>query len=420
MEFYPFSFLAPIEKDMERVGTVDLIVGLPSYGPLPSLRPAIEAAQVALSRFSPPRTGLIVVAEGRGHEEARDLIASLTSTTPPVLLCSYPLSPLGAFAPSFYGMPERRKALGAILSLAQRFHAKACAVLDPRLSDVAPARVEALLAPIEREEFDYVSPLYTRPRYEGGLVSSLVYPLTRALYCQDIRYPLGGEFALSCRLISHLLSLGEGWSGSNSVPEVDVWMVLSAVVGGFRICQAHLGYRFPEATPADLPSATCQVVGSLFHLAESHYPLWQRGEPESHLPIFGSPPQPPLPSPSPDPHSLIQAFQRGLRDLLPLWEQALSPETLEELYPLGAVGVDEFKLPSHLWVRIVYDMLLAFHYRVFYWRHLLKSLVPLYLGRLASLILETEQESDEAVEESVQSLCREFTTLRSYLVDRWR
>jgi hypothetical protein len=117
---------------------------------------------------------------------------------------------------------------------------------------------------------------------------------------------------------------------------------------------------------------------------------------------------------------MIQAFHRGLRDLLPLWEQALSPETLQDLYPLGGLTGADFLFPTDLWVRVTYDMLLAFHYRVFFWRHLLKSLVPLYLGRLASMMIETEKGGEAEVEESVQLLCRRFLELRPYLLERWR
>jgi hypothetical protein len=36
------------------------------------------------------------------------------------------------------------------------------------------------------------------------------------------------------------------------------------------------------------------------------------------------------------PDRMVRAFHLGLKDLLPLWEQALSDETLTQLYPLGS------------------------------------------------------------------------------------
>ncbi|MFH0871015.1 MAG: glycosyl transferase family 2, partial [bacterium] len=76
--------------------------------------------------------------------------------------------------------------------------------------------------------------------------------------------------------------------------------------------------------------------------------------------------------------------------------------------------------PMDLWVRVIYDMLLAYHYRIFYWRHLLKSLTPLYLGRMASLIIETEKGSEAEPEQSVELLCQRFIALKPYLAERWR
>jgi hypothetical protein len=233
---------------------------------------------------------------------------------------------------------------------------------------------------------------------------------------------MGGEFAISARLITHYLSSQEAWSNPVALPEIDMWMVCSAILADYEICQVHLGPRVHEGPSGDLSSIVSQVVGSLFHLAESYQGLWQKGLPESHPPIFGTLISQPSPSNAPpvDPLPMIESFHRGLRDLLPLWEQALSPETLQDLYPLGGLRGSDFRFSMDLWVRVIYDMLLAFHYRIFYWRHLLKSLVPLYLGRLASMVIETENGSEAEIEESVQLLCRKFIGLRPYLIERWR
>src|SRR5262249_32467851 len=82
---------------------------------------------------------------------------------------------------------------------------------------------------------------------------------------------------------------------------------------------------------------------------------------------------------------MVAAFRQGLRDLQPIWEQALAAGTLGDLYPLGDLAPDEFAFPAELWARVVYDFLLAYRFRVLHREHLLRSLVPLYLGRMAAL-----------------------------------
>jgi hypothetical protein len=52
--------------------------------------------------------------------------------------------------------------------------------------------------------------------------------------------------------------------------------------------------------------------------------------------------------------------------------------------------------------------------------HLLKSLTPLYLGRTASFVNETQQDGSDAVEQAIERLCRRFEHMKPYLQERWR
>ena len=53
---------------------------------------------------------------------------------------------------------------------------------------------------------DFVTPIYRRHRFEGMLVTNLMYPMTRALYGKPVREPHPGEFAFSDRLAGRLVS----------------------------------------------------------------------------------------------------------------------------------------------------------------------------------------------------------------------
>jgi glucosylglycerate synthase len=52
--------------------------------------------------------------------------------------------------------------------------------------------------------------------------------------------------------------------------------------------------------------------------------------------------------------------------------------------------------------------------------HLLRSLVPLYSGWLASFILQVRDASLEAVDQRVEDLCAAFELQKPYLISRWR
>jgi len=72
-----------------------------------------------------------------------------------------------------------------------------------------------------------------------------------------------------------------------------------------------------------------------------------------------------------------------------------------------------------LWVRVVYEFALAFHRRVMAQEHLLKSFTPLYLGRVASFVQETQSLTHLEAESRIERLCRNFEREKTYVMDQW-
>ena len=58
--------------------------------------------------------------------------------------------------------------------------------------------------------------------------------------------------------------------------------------------------------------------------------------------------------------------------------------------------------------------------KVIHREHLLRSLMPLYLGRTSSVVLETRGGGPEMVQHTVEQGCQTFEAMKPYLVDRWR
>jgi hypothetical protein len=68
----------------------------------------------------------------------------------------------------------------------------------------------------------------------------------------------------------------------------------------------------------------------------------------------------------------------------------------------------------------VYDFALGHHYHVVYHDHLLRSFVPLYLGRTAAHVLATRARDAAATEVALEATAAAFEWQKPYLVDRWR
>ena len=89
--------------------------------------------------------------------------------------------------------------------IAAELRVEALVVVDSDLRSILPEWIELLAGPILKGGFDYVSPRYERHKYDGTITNSIVYPLTRALYGQDVRQPIGGDFGFSGRLAAHFV-----------------------------------------------------------------------------------------------------------------------------------------------------------------------------------------------------------------------
>jgi hypothetical protein len=98
----------------------------------------------------------------------------------------------------------------------------------------------------------------------------------------------------------------------------------------------------------------------------------------------------------------------------------LPPRTIVDLGRLVALPPSQFRLDDELWARVVYDFALGYRLRVLPRDHLLRSIVPLYSGWLASFIRQVRHASTEAVDQCVESLCTVFEQQKSYLISRSR
>jgi len=67
----------------------------------------------------------------------------------------------------------------------------------------------------------------------------------------------------------------------------------------------------------------------------------------------------------------------------------------------------------------VYDLVVAAHAKVVPLETLVAALVPLYFGRVGSLIVEARHLGQDDAEERVERQARAFELHKPYLVERW-
>lgn len=277
-----------------------------------------------------------------------------------------------------------------------------------------------LLAPALGGEFDFVSPLYDRHRTEAAINTGIVYPLTRALFGRDLRFPLGEETVISAPLARRLLD-DPDWRRRPDLAGTDAWLVTKVLTSDTRLCQTWIGaWPRPEGPPEELSQVLARTLAAVFVEMERYPHYWQRSGAPRSVPTLGAPGVAQGDAPRPNVQSFGRAFELGLRELSAVWSPVLPPSTLLALQRFVGQPIEQRRWHDRLWARIVYDFAVAHMVRAVERHQLLLSMTPLYLGWLAGFVQELEPLGPSEAEGRVQQLCGAFDAEKEYLIARWR
>src|SRR6476660_612500 len=420
------SICREVQEQLGDRGKVEVLIGIPTFNNAKTVEPVLTAVKDGLSKVCPQASVLVVNADAGSQDGTQAAIKQAVGPDTPTAFVqhlagdSFP-GPISLRALSESGVPGREHAFRTFFTIAEELEVKACVVIDGNVRSLSPNWMEVLLRPVVEKAVDYVAPLFRRARYEGSLTNCIIYPLSRALYGKQMRYQSGGGYGFSGKLAS-LYARKNVWEGEAARYGIDSWLTTIAVAEGCEVSQGFLGTKVHDTklTGVELSMLLAQAVGALFYLMEEYQEVWEGRTGSSPVPQFGPPYEPGPEGGAVNVERMVRGFQQGLRDLLPIWEIILAPETLEGILSLGLAEAEEFRFPAALWVQTIYDFALAYHEKALHREHLLKSLTPLYLGRTASLVLETREGTPEDVERVIETLCETFERMKPYLTKRWR
>jgi len=404
------SMLSPeVEAELGALGSVDLVVGVAAPDRLEDTRATIAAAQAGLSQHFPGTRAVVL----RVHAGVKHPEVATGDATVPVL--DLPCRAAGA------GGWARAAAVQSVLEASHRLKARACAVVGAEVTSLTPEWIGHLLTPVAERGHDLVAPYYQRHAYSGAITSGIVAPLVRALYGKRLRYPLGGEFACSGRLVERRLGSGTR-RGPVGAPALELQLLADAVAGDMRVCQAVLGRRTVAAgdATAGLSALLTEGLAPVFAEMERSTAVWQKIRGSAAVEMMGAGPASAIAPVTLDRTRLLDAFQLGQKNLRDVWGLVLPPSTLVELKRLASTPAAEFRLPDALWARIVFDFSLAYRTRALSRDHLMGALTPLYLGWLGSLHAELGDADAVRLEARLEQMGQQFDGEKPYLISRWR
>jgi hypothetical protein len=400
---------------LARIGAADVAVGLVTAGPGPALADVAAAIKAGLdARLSGQSAVLIQVDRAASDEAAAQLALGLGGL--PVVRVPHATALDGDD-----DALEWSDAVHTVLRAGQAAQARAILMLNVEAPGMPPEWPAGLAEPVLKDDCGLVLGMYQRNRYDGTLTQSLVIPFIWGLFGQQFRQPMADEFACSAEAASFFLAQ-DVWTTDLGRQGLPFWLPLAAIDHGVPVGQAVLGRRGAATAPrpAPLGPTVGRVAGALFSLAERFESLWLDRRGSEPVRIFGALPEPSAGGAGVDPERMQVGFRQGVRDLLPIWERILAPETLGDVLAVSEGESGAAVLTDRLWARIVFDFLLAYRARVMYRTHLVQSLAPLYLGRVAALVRQTRAQPAAAVVEAMERLGRVFEEEKPYLTDRWR
>ncbi len=405
---------------LDTVGAADILVGIPSFNNARTIGHVVRAVQAGLAKYFPDCTAVLVNSDGGSTDGTREVVEQSAVEDFQQILIPSRVPAFFKTATLYQGVPGKGSAFRTIFEVARALKVKACAVVDSDLRSITPEWVELLLKPVWSGGFDYVAPLYHRHKYDGTITNSIVYPLTRALYGRSVRQPIGGDFGFSGRLASHYLQQ-DVWESDVARFGIDIWMTTTALAGDFRVCQSFLGAKIHDAKDpgADLSAMLYQVVSATFDLMETWRDVWSGALPSEQVPSFGFRYAVGLEPIAVNVERMMERFVLGVQELSGIWEGALPSASLAFLREACRDKGEGFHFPDEEWVSIIYHFALAHHARILPREHLLKSLTPLYIGKVASFVLETRDSSAEEVEDRIEKLCVAFEKMKPLLLEKW-
>jgi glycosyltransferase involved in cell wall biosynthesis len=396
-------------KRIEEIERADILVGIPCYYNQGTIDHVIQMVTHGLFNHYKDFRSVIMIADGGSTDDTREVAKE------------FEIKPWQEKIVSIYRGPGGKgSAFRSIFEAARRLKVKACMVVDSDLHSITSDWVKYLLEPILEKDYQYVSPLYSRYKYDGTITNNIVYNLTRALYGLRIRQPIGGDFAFVGDLAKYYIEQ-DVWETDVARYGIDIWMTTNAITNNLNICQSNLGVKIHDAKdPGEsLGPMFQQVIHTLFVLMEQNETAWRAVKGSRTVPLFGL-----EKSIEPDPirvnlERLVQEYKTGFRHFKGLYKDIFCPDCFEELRKCAKKAKTKFIMPVKTWAMVLYETASTFHR----WREnrtqLVNLVTPLYLGRVASFINQTKRMTSVEAEEVVEKQAQVFEEEKDYLIELW-
>jgi glycosyltransferase involved in cell wall biosynthesis len=399
----------PTRRKLEHLEKADIVIGLPCYNNETTIANVLETVEKGLTLHFPHHKSLILVTDGGSVDDTREESQELDRIPGIERLTSI-----------YRGIPGKGSAVRAIFEAAHMLQAQVCVLFDSDIRSITTEWVKSMIEPVLNQSYDFITPYYTRYKYDGTITNNIVYSFTRTLYGVRVRQPIGGDFSFSLPLIKQLINK-DVWETDVARFGIDIWLTTNAIIHKAKIAQANLGVKIHDVKePAEtLEPMFKQVVKTLFNLMEENENVWKNVHGSTPVPILG----PKLNiTPQPftiDVRELVEQFRIGYTYYKEVWKKIISPDIWQYIELLYTKKKNEFIIETEQWVKIMYDLAVAFHHWKGNRKVMIQLMVPLYFAKVASFVNATQEMDNEQAEAFVENQASLYEKHKNYLIQEW-
>ena len=223
----------------------DIAVCIPSKDEGATISNVVSIVDAGLREYFPEKKSIIINIDSHSSDDTCAHFLSTPSVTEKISIKESRNSKLG-----------KGINLHKFFSLAEQMSVECGVLIDGDLESITPKWIFQLIQPVLADNVDFVTPLYSRHKYDATITNQLCFPLLYGKWGVAVRQPIGGEFAFSRKYISSALNeLNQLTDTQNSVLPyvdafgIDIFLTTHALRNQFSIHQSYLGqklHRFRE------------------------------------------------------------------------------------------------------------------------------------------------------------------------------
>jgi len=242
-------------ESIDELSNYDIVVGIPTFNEEDSVRYVVEMVDEGLNKYFSEYKSLILNVDSNSEDKTIEVVkATRTVNHKESYICPSAISGKGANILEMFNVVKDTGAKYFIM-------------VDGDLKSINGEWIPKFLNPLINKEVDYITPIYSRNRYDGNITNHFCLPILFGLLGTTVNQPIAGDFAMSRDFILKILSL--------ETPEsiykygIDIFLTINALTGKFKHSEVYLGRKIHKPGLGKIVNTFKSVAETLLQMIPS-------------------------------------------------------------------------------------------------------------------------------------------------------